>query len=74
LRYANFVLITRNKKVARALLKVSDVTNHLVELLDKTEAGQCKIRLLGVSNSSLAKATGKPNAHQLELFVRDTRD
>ena len=50
---ADFEQVTRSRTLGFPFLQMADVMPHLVELLRRTEAGERKVRLLGVSFSSL---------------------
>lgn len=52
-KYADFELITRSVTIEKATQSASRIARLVKELLTKTEAGQRKIRLLGVSTSKL---------------------
>ncbi len=52
-KYNDFELITRSVTKEKSLNSVDDITRLLSELLQKTEAGARKVRLLGVSVSKL---------------------
>lgn len=52
-KYNDFELITRSVTKENSLTSVDDITRLLSELLQKTEAGARKVRLLGVSVSKL---------------------
>ena len=52
-KYNDFELITRSVTKENSLKSVDDITRLLSELLQKTEAGERKVRLLGVSVSKL---------------------
>lgn len=67
-KYADFELVTRSKTVSMALRVSTETLALLSELLDKTEAGKRKIRLLGVTVSSLSNAENQEYPRQLELF------
>jgi len=67
-KYDNFELVTRARTVNLPLRKLQDVSPHLSELLDRTDAGERKVRLLGVS-FSVAERLQSTTAGQLDLFV-----
>jgi DNA polymerase IV len=52
-KYADFELITRSRTVEKPTQAASKITKVVKELLTKTEAGQRKVRLLGVTTSKL---------------------
>jgi DNA polymerase-4 len=70
IKYANFVQITRSRTVACSLLTASDEVLHalLASLLKNTEVGRRKIRLVGVSLSSLENTLFLSHHQQLDLF------
>ncbi len=67
-KYDNFEIVTRARTLNLPLCKPEDVSPHLSELLDRTEAGTRKVRLLGVS-FSVIKRLESIGAGQLDLFV-----
>ena len=67
-KYDNFELVTRALTLGRPFHDAQDVISHLGELLARTEAGTRKVRLLGVSFSTLGQ-TQTPLAGQLDLFM-----
>jgi DNA polymerase-4 len=71
IKYHNFVLITRSRTLPFAILSPAEAMALLPELLKHTDAGKQRIRLLGVSLSSLAN----PNLltyRQMDLFARES--
>jgi DNA polymerase-4 len=48
-RYSDFTTITRSQSAPEPTADVENIAARAVKLLDKTEAGQRPIRLLGVS-------------------------
>ena len=66
-KYDNFELVTRARTLGRLIGEPKDVSRHLAELLDRTEAGERKVRLLGVS-FSVAGKTNSAKDGQLDLF------
>ena len=72
-RYHDFSLVTRSKTLSSAPRQASELRYHLAELLDKTQAGRCKVRLLGVSFSSLAPLENAQEARQLDLFDEEAK-
>ena len=69
-KYDNFEQVTRARTLGQPLQNAQDVILHLSELLDRTEAGECKVRLLGVSFSVVGKINS-PIGGQLDLFDSD---
>jgi DNA polymerase-4 len=55
-KYANFVQVTRRQTVTSPLRTLADLQGLLPGLLARTEAGQRKVRLLGVIVSHLTQA------------------
>lgn len=66
LKYADFQQITRSLTVKRAIRSAQDMQVCLPELLNRTEAGSRKVRLLGLTASNLSICSG--TMEQLELF------
>jgi len=56
-KYADFELITRSQTIEKPTQAASKIIKIVKELLRKTEAGQRKVRLLGVSTSKLQEKT-----------------
>ncbi len=74
LRYSNFETITRSETRAPATASVEEITARTLALLEKTEAGRRRVRLLGASLHGLVaeRATEEPEntaAPQLDLPV-----
>ncbi len=71
-KYDNFELVTRARTLGKPIRSHQEVAATLEELLDKTDAGNRKVRLLGVSFSNLH---GSSNTwpSQMDLF-RDLAD
>jgi len=67
-KYADFEQVTRSTTVSMGLRASTETLALLSELLDKTDAGKRKIRLLGVTLSSLSESENAEGARQLELF------
>jgi len=66
-KYADFEQVTRSRTLGFPFLQAADVVPHLMELLRRTEAGERKVRLLGVSFSSLLALSIRTRG-QLDLF------
>jgi DNA polymerase-4 len=67
-RYADFSLITRRLTVNALLQTRDEIMEHIPALLDRTEAGPRKIRLLGLTISSFTdEEEEKPTYTQLTL-------
>lgn len=70
-KYADFQQITRSRTEAKPFRDLDFIMRLLSELLDSTEAGPRKVRLLGVSISKLgeeeAPQAGEPDSRQLTL-------
>jgi DNA polymerase IV len=64
-RYHNFLTTTRSVTLKTPLLTAADILSCLPRLLHDTDAGQRKVRLLGVTVSSLITRSGTP--YQLRL-------
>lgn len=71
IKYHNFVQITRSRTISSSLLSASDETLLLLlaSLLKHTDVGHRKIRLLGVSLSSLEQPSYLAAYQQLDLFA-----
>ncbi|CAL1238950.1 DNA polymerase IV [Candidatus Methylocalor cossyra] len=67
-KYDNFQQVTRTRTLDHPFRDLREVLPHLAELLDRTAAGTRKVRLLGVSFSSLERPSP---AGQLDLFTLD---
>lgn len=68
-RYADFRQVTRSCTQEEGFNDVSDITRKLPTLLEKTEVGNIKVRLLGIGVSNLlVKAASPVLASQLSLF------
>jgi DNA polymerase-4 len=66
-KYADFEQVTRSRTLGHGFTQVQDVLPHLGDLLRRTEVGQRKVRLLGVSFSGL-EALDPSAKGQLDLF------
>ena len=66
-KYADFEQVTRSRTLGFPFLQTADVAPHLMDLLRRTEAGERKVRLLGVSFSSLIALSIRTRG-QLDLF------
>ncbi|MBM9613328.1 DNA polymerase IV [Desulfobulbus rhabdoformis] len=74
-RYSDFTTITRSATTPQGFFSASDMLTQLPRLLAATEAGQRKIRLLGITVSNLCREneTSRLRMHQLPLpFPRPT--
>jgi DNA polymerase-4 len=74
-RYSDFTTITRSVTTPQGFFSASDMLTQLPRLLAATEAGQRKIRLLGITVSNLCREneTSRLRMHQLPLpFPRPT--
>ena len=75
LRYSNFETITRSETREPATASVEEITARTLALLEKTEAGKRRVRLLGASLHGLVAEeeavaeTMEPAAPQLDLPV-----
>jgi len=67
-KYADFQQVTRSQTVNQPLLALQDIAAWLPELLQRTEAGPRKVRLLGVSVSNFESSDHAHSMRQLELF------
>ncbi len=68
LKYDNFEQITRSRSTESAITACAEMLPIINELLEKTEVGRRKVRLLGVTLSSLGSRTDSETADQLGLF------
>ena len=64
-RYSDFTTVTRSKTLRNPICCSRDILFHLPRLLNSTEAGNRKVRLLGIAISNLV--TGKSGPRQLHL-------
>ena len=71
-RYQDFLTITRSATLKTPLFTAGDILSFLPRLLHDTEAGRRKVRLLGVTISSLITRSGTP--YQLRLPFHLDRD
>ncbi len=67
LKYQNFVQITRSKTLTQAITRMEGLDAVLTDLLKDTDIGKKKVRLLGVTLSSLHSSSAL-NYRQLDLF------
>ncbi|MGR9116175.1 MAG: DNA polymerase IV [Gammaproteobacteria bacterium] len=68
IKYHDFVQITRSRTLPEAISTTENALPLLDDLLKNTQAGERKIRLLGVSLSSLTRPTEMYNWKQTDLF------
>lgn len=68
--YANFDRSTRSITLPDSIRDPDTITNHARQLLTETEAGDRKIRLIGITVSKLDISEKKKIGKQLDLFVR----
>ena len=68
IKYQNFVQITRSRTLPQAISNSPDIFSLLPQLLQNTEIGEKKVRLLGVTLSALASPTFIGRFRQLDLF------
>ena len=66
-KYDNFAQVTRARTLSHPVQHAQEIIPLLAELLDRTEAGARKVRLLGVS-FSVAERLQSTKAGQLDLF------
>jgi len=67
-RYSDFTTITRSHSTDPATRDADDIAARALALLDKTEAGQRPVRLLGVSVHNLVDPSEKGEELRLPLF------
>jgi len=65
-KYDNFELITRSISRESPVKNAEEMMSLLNELIQKTEVGVRKVRLLGVSASSLEPVNQASNGHLVE--------
>ena len=68
IKYHDFVQITRSRTLQEAITADANLIPLLDDLLKTTQAGKRKIRLLGVSLSSLSDRATSPYIQQIDLF------
>ena len=68
IKYHDFVQITRSRILTRIITPQMDITPVFERLLKNTDVGQRKIRLLGVSLSTLSKHSQFQQFRQMDLF------
>ena len=66
-KFADFEQITRSRTLGHGFTQLGEVIPHLDELLRRTDAGQRKVRLLGVSFSGLEELR-VVDRRQLDMF------
>lgn len=71
IKYHDFVQITRSRTLSEAILADSDNLSLLQVLLKNTDVGKRKIRLLGISLSSLKNHSTLISCQQLDIFKGD---
>ncbi|HQP31976.1 MAG TPA: DNA polymerase IV [Deltaproteobacteria bacterium] len=67
LKYFDFTSITRSITLPAPTDDAAEIMLHIPGLLDRTEAGQRAVRLLGLAVSGLGGEEGNPRAWQLKL-------
>lgn len=69
-KYADFELITRSRTIEKPTQAANKIIKIVKELLTKTEAGQRKVRLLGISTSKLQEKKSQPTnkTEQIDLI------
>jgi DNA polymerase-4 len=68
IKYHDFEQITRSRTFNRPITSISDNTGFIQELLAKTDISHKKVRLLGITFSSLEKQASFSDFQQLDLF------
>lgn len=68
IKYHDFVQITRSQTLPQACEQILEAETIFESLLNKTDIGKRKIRLLGVTLSSLKNASKLENYRQMDLF------
>lgn len=69
-KYDNFEQITRSFTAETYLQSIDDMLPLIPQLLEKTDVGERKVRLLGVSVSNLIELDKKEKLDQLDLFIQ----
>ncbi len=64
-RYSDFTTVTRSRTLRSPICCSRDILFHLPRLLNSTEAGKRKVRLLGISISNLTAEKSVPRQLQL---------
>jgi DNA polymerase-4 len=67
-RYSDFTTITRSHSSERPTRDPDDIASRAISLLDRTEAGQRPVRLLGVSMHNLVDPSERRDRMKLPLF------
>ena len=67
-KYADFSQVTRSLTLEEVFNDIRSITPHLPGLLDKTEAGEKKVRLLGVTASNFTNEIEADNQAQIDLL------
>jgi DNA polymerase IV len=67
-RYNDFTTITRSHSSERPTRDPDDIASRAISLLDRTEAGQRPVRLLGVSVHNLVDPSERRDGVKLPLF------
>jgi DNA polymerase-4 len=65
-RYSDFTTVTRSQSAPHATADADDIAARAVKLLEKTEAGQRAVRLLGVSVHNFGDAEAEEAAEDAE--------
>ena len=68
IKYYDFQQITRSRTLDRLVDSADEIINEVYQLLDSTDAGIKKIRLLGISLSNFDNEDEKVSDDQLSLF------
>ncbi len=66
-KFSDFTSVTRSITIDRPCSNYDIILMHAVSLLAKTEAGEKKVRLLGISISNLDSGDSEPSERQLVL-------
>jgi DNA polymerase-4 len=59
-KYSDFQSITRSRTLEKPVVLSRDIMKHIKELLERTDAGRRKVRLLGITISNFLKKEIKP--------------
>ncbi len=66
-KYSDFVSVTRSRSMPGPVSSAEDIMRFMPDLLDRTEAGRRKVRLLGISVSGLERGREDMEDRQLSL-------
>lgn len=70
IKYYDFVQITRSRTLSHGVATAASTRAILEDLVKNTDIGERKVRLLGVTLSSLENQSSQPRFQQMDLFTR----